>query len=138
MSIYNSGTFTRSSGLISAISKQLRSVTLKPVKKISVKFDPFQENVTETRNFLFHISSPKILSSNTSCVIKTDILCDRSEPIISFFLVNGESVIFKSKNLTALELLQLYNKHITPLAPAEQPASTVLTKSERKAAGRRQ
>ncbi|XP_049964813.1 39S ribosomal protein L53, mitochondrial [Schistocerca serialis cubense] len=138
MSIYNSGTFTRSSGLISAISKQLRSVTLKPVKKISVKFDPFQENVTETRNFLFHISSPKILSSNTSCVIKTDILCDRSEPNISFFLVNGESVIFKSKNLTALELLQLYNKHITPLAPAEQPASTVKTKSERKAAGRRQ
>ncbi|KAJ9594337.1 hypothetical protein L9F63_014254, partial [Diploptera punctata] len=47
---------------------------------------------------------------------------------------NDESVIFKSGNLTNLELLQLYNKHISPLAPVEDTAAVVpKTKSEKKA-----
>jgi large subunit ribosomal protein L53 len=49
MSIPYSGTIKRSAGVISAISKQLKSVTLKPAKKIFVTFDPFHEKVTSTR-----------------------------------------------------------------------------------------
>lgn len=43
------GTLKRSGGIGSAIAKQLRLLNLKPVKKIEVKFDPFKQNVTETR-----------------------------------------------------------------------------------------
>lgn len=43
-----------------------------------------------------------------------------------------KKITLNSGNLTCLELLQLINKHITTLAPAEQPASTVQTKSEKK------
>lgn len=49
MSIYYSGTFTRSAGIISAIAKQLKSVNLKPVKRIEVQFDPFHENAVTAR-----------------------------------------------------------------------------------------
>lgn len=48
MSIPFNGTRTRSKGVISAIAKQLRRLTLKPVKSISVKFDPYH-NALETR-----------------------------------------------------------------------------------------
>jgi large subunit ribosomal protein L53 len=48
--------------------------------------------------------------------------------------VSGESIAFKSGNLSTLELLQLYNKHITPLAPVEETSVKVVkTKSEKKA-----
>lgn len=49
MSVPFSGTLKRSAGIVSAIAKQLRFVNLKPVKKVVVKFDPFNKNVTETR-----------------------------------------------------------------------------------------
>lgn len=49
MSIYYSGTFSRSSGVISAIIKQLNQVNLKPVKKIEVQFDPFHPKALTAR-----------------------------------------------------------------------------------------
>ncbi|XP_063616525.1 large ribosomal subunit protein mL53 [Cydia splendana] len=139
MSIPFSGTLRRSGGVVSAIGKQLRAVNLKAAKRITVKFDPFGNNVTETRNFLHYISSPKIAITNPNCALKTDIVCDRSEPTVDIILTpsiaetaNYKKVTLKSGNLTCLELLQLLNKHISALAPVEQPVSTIQTKSEKK------
>ncbi|XP_045778285.1 39S ribosomal protein L53, mitochondrial [Maniola jurtina] len=139
MSIPYSGTIRRSGGVVSAIGKQLRAVNLKAAKRITVKFDPFGDNVIHTRNFLHYMSSPKISLTNPNCALKTEIVCDRSEPTVDITIVpsiaetaNIKKVTFKSGNLTCLELLQLLNKHITPLAPAEQISTTITTKSEKK------
>ncbi|CAH2236316.1 39S ribosomal protein L53, mitochondrial [Pararge aegeria] len=138
MSIPYSGTIRRSGGVVSAIGKQLRAVNLKAAKRITVKFDPFGDNVVHTRNFLHFMSSPKIILTNPNCVLKTEIVCDRSEPTVDITIVpsiaetaNIKKVTLKSGNLTCLELLQLLNKHITTLAPADQ-ISTTITKSEKK------
>ncbi|XP_015587117.1 39S ribosomal protein L53, mitochondrial [Cephus cinctus] len=122
MSIPASGSFTRSAGLISAIGKQLKTINLKPLKKITVQFDPFYNNIKDTRQFLFYLSTPKILGTNLYCALKTNIVCDRSEPTITFDLVSGDKIVIKSANLSTLELLQQYNKHITPLVPKEEEA----------------
>ncbi|EZA48200.1 hypothetical protein X777_14115 [Ooceraea biroi] len=49
MSVPFSGTLTRSAGVISAIVKQLKLLSLKPVKRIDVRFDPFHGRVKHTR-----------------------------------------------------------------------------------------
>ncbi|KAI8438663.1 hypothetical protein MSG28_011085 [Choristoneura fumiferana] len=49
-----------------------------------------------------------------------------------FKTANLKKVTLKSGNLTCLELLQLLNKHVSALAPVEQPVSTIQTKSEKK------
>lgn len=105
MSIYFSGTFTRSAGLYSAIGKQLKLVNLKPVKKVVYKFDPFQPNVKSIRfvllestvsflldslsyhlrDCMFILSSEKIQSTNPQCVFKTDIV-DNCEPTLAVTL----------------------------------------------------
>lgn len=61
MSIPFSGTFTKSGGLFSAISKQVKLVNLKPVKKVLFKFDPFHDKAAETR--LVHFFYIKIYVS---------------------------------------------------------------------------
>ncbi|KOB74017.1 Mitochondrial ribosomal protein L53 [Operophtera brumata] len=138
MSIPFSGTLRRSGGVVSAIGKQLRGVNLKAAKRITVKFDPFSDNVTHTRNFLHYISSPKISFTNPNCALKTEIVCDRSEPTVDITIVpsisetaNIKKVTLKGGNLTCLELLQLLNKHVSSLAPVEAPVSTIQTKSEK-------
>lgn len=49
MSIPITGSLTRSGGLISAISKNVKLINLKGVKRITVSFDPFGQNVKQTR-----------------------------------------------------------------------------------------
>lgn len=52
--------------------------------------------------------------------------------IFFFFLENGEKVLIKCANLNALEILQLYNKHITVLAPPEPEPAPLRPKKLRK------
>ncbi|XP_018788127.1 PREDICTED: 39S ribosomal protein L53, mitochondrial [Bactrocera latifrons] len=138
MSIPFSGALKRSNGIIAAISKQLKSVNLKGVKRITVTFDPFSENVRSTRDFLSLLSTPKIFLTNPSCVIKTDVVCNRQPSEVKFSLIDSaqekaqvKEVRFLSSNLTTLELLQLLNKHVSTLAPVEEITSKVTTKAEK-------
>ena len=49
MSIKFSGRFSRSGGVVAALAKQIRLMNFRAVKKVTVAFDPFQENVKSTR-----------------------------------------------------------------------------------------
>lgn len=132
MSIPFSGRLTRSAGAISAIAKQIKIMSLQPVSKLTVRFDPFAENVKMTRNLLHYISAPKVTKTNLSCVLKTDIVCDRSEPTVTCDLTNGEKILFKCANLNAIDILKLYNKHISTLAPVVEVEETGIVKKLKK------
>lgn len=49
MSIPFSGALRKSGGVVSAIGKQVKLLNLRAVKRVTVTFDPFHENVTSTR-----------------------------------------------------------------------------------------
>lgn len=49
MSVRFSGTLRRSAGVVSAIGKHVKLINLKGVKRVTVSFDPFLENVRPTR-----------------------------------------------------------------------------------------
>lgn len=49
---------------------------------------------------------------------------------------NTKSVLFKAGHLSPLEVLQLWNKHITPLAIVEDTAAKADTKTGRTKAGK--
>jgi len=64
MSIFTAGSLQRSKGVIDAIFKQLKLVTLKPAKKVVIKFDPFHEKAPETRY------EPQIRPVVATCFLK--------------------------------------------------------------------
>lgn len=119
MSIPYSGTKGRSIGVMAAIIKHLKIINLTPVKRIDFRFDPFHERVKPIRDFQFFISAPRISATNPYCLMKTEVVCDRSEPTITLSLQSGEKVILKTGLLTCLNILELYNKHITSLVPPD-------------------
>lgn len=48
------------------------------------------------RNFVHYLSSSKVSLTNPNCVLKTDIVCDRSEPTVDVSIVPsiaGKSLI---------------------------------------------
>uniref|UniRef100_A0A1I8Q463 Large ribosomal subunit protein mL53 n=1 Tax=Stomoxys calcitrans TaxID=35570 RepID=A0A1I8Q463_STOCA len=138
MSISYSGTLKRSQGIVSAIGKELKRINLKGVNRITVTFDPFAENVKSTRDFLFLLSTPRVVLTNPKCVVKTDVVCNRQPAEVKFSLIQKaqeqlkvKDVRFLSNNLNTLEILQLCNKHISTLAPEEEETTKVLTKAEK-------
>uniref|UniRef100_A0A8D8RYP2 Large ribosomal subunit protein mL53 n=1 Tax=Cacopsylla melanoneura TaxID=428564 RepID=A0A8D8RYP2_9HEMI len=136
MALVFSGSKTKSSGIIQAIIKQRKMLNLKPVKRIVFKFDPFDENCINVRRFMFHFNIRKVLKTNPICSVKTDVVCDRSEPVINVALTNGDSIQFKTSNLNELELFEMFNKHITSLVPKEDEDSKTEVKTKTATAGK--
>ncbi|XP_015909525.1 large ribosomal subunit protein mL53 [Parasteatoda tepidariorum] len=89
---------------------EVKKFHLRPVKKLSFQFDPFHENAKSVRDFLFHISTRRIRKTSDICIIKTDVVNDRSEPTINVELTNGLHILFKCANLSTLDVAREYNK----------------------------
>lgn len=49
MSIRKQGVFTRSAGVLSAITKEIRHLNFKAARRVTVQFDPFHEKAGVTR-----------------------------------------------------------------------------------------
>lgn len=82
---------------------------LRPIKKLNFQFDPFHDNAKTVRDVLYHLSSRKIRKTSETCIIKSEVVCDRSEPLISLELHNGMNVLFKCGNLTPVDIAREFN-----------------------------
>jgi len=88
----------------------LQQSHLKPVKRISVKFDPFDPDSKSIREFLYHVNGYKLRLTNPDCTVRQQVVCDRSEPIIDVDLDNGQKLIFKTRRLKAHEIVEQFNR----------------------------
>ncbi|KAJ6647532.1 hypothetical protein Bhyg_02755, partial [Pseudolycoriella hygida] len=128
----------------SSIVKNIRQINLKGVQRVTITFDPFRDDVKNTRDFLFFLSTPTIVRSNPNCTVKSEIVCDRSPSSIVFSLIPSvqetsklKDIRINSDNLNVLEILQVCNKYVSTLAPKEEPVNVIKTKSEKKAGAKR-
>lgn len=106
---------------------QMKSVNLKPVKKMSFTFDPFHDNVGSIRNVMHFITKPKIKKTNVKCAFKFDVVSDRREPTLKVELNEGKPILFKTQNLTRLELISEFNRLVLPLVKEEEVAKETKT-----------
>nr|XP_054930748.1 uncharacterized protein LOC126538418 isoform X1 [Dermacentor andersoni] len=74
-----------------AVGQAAKALHLEPFKRVTVRIDPFHSNATPVRDFLFHVSTSRVRLTNPECAVKTEVLCDRSEPTIEIALCNGRS-----------------------------------------------
>ncbi|KAK7068566.1 ribosomal protein, L53 [Halocaridina rubra] len=128
----HSGTFLRSAGIYSAIAKNCKILNLKPAKRIEFNFDPFGENVLSTRNVLTYLTQDKVRDTNPKCIIKTNVLCNRANPSINIAFDTGHKLIFKTQNLSTLEVLQLFNRFVSSTVKPEAEVSVPKTKAQKK------
>ncbi|KAK8386292.1 hypothetical protein O3P69_010763 [Scylla paramamosain] len=129
------GSFSRSAGVFSALAKQTKLLNLKPVKRIDFTFDPFADNAIVVRDTLNYFYQEKVRDTNPKCLLKTNIVNDRSEPTIVIKLVDNKKIVFKTNNLNSLEILVKYNELVSSKVKVDEALDTakpVLTKSQKK------
>jgi len=134
MSIYRyHGLVRKPTGFWNDVALTISAVDLRPVQRISYKYDPFCKSANQVRDVSFYLSHPKVRETNFKCVFKTTIVSDQSEPEVVCKLENGKELKFKADNLTALEILEELNSITHPLLPPpEEPVTIVSTKSQKK------
>ncbi|KAM4688040.1 large ribosomal subunit protein mL53 [Discoglossus pictus] len=80
-------------------------LVLKSVKKIAVRFCPFESNVRSAREFLDAINAKKVRSTNINCEVTTDVRHDKSEPVVDILFADGEKMVIKTANVTSKEMI---------------------------------
>ena len=80
------------------------------------------------------MSYRSVKSTNLKCLFKTDIRSDFSAPEMKVDLNDGRTIRFKSSTLTALELINEFNKIVLPLVVIKDEGITE-TKAAKLAAG---
>jgi hypothetical protein len=135
MSVFRrQGLVRKPGGLLYFLGQQLKLVDLRPVKRITYKFDPFHPNTKDFRALMFHMSSLKVRETNYNCTFKTEVLSDMSEPLMLCKLENGTQIKFEASNLTNLEILEALNRITHPLLPPPEDLTVEApkTKSQKK------
>ena len=106
--------------LLIAYNKERRNLQLKPFKRLHFQFDPFHPRVASIREFLTNINTKQARKTNPKCTFRTDILSGQEEPVVTCYLENGKKIIFKTSNLTLLELLQHFNQFTVQFTETEE------------------
>ncbi|XP_028819194.1 large ribosomal subunit protein mL53 [Denticeps clupeoides] len=93
------------------------SVVLKAVRRISVRFCPFESNVRATREFLVLVGSEKARSTNMNCEVTVEARHDRSPPLVQVTFADGENLVMKGANLSSQEMLSALKSRCTARDP---------------------
>jgi len=102
-----------------------RNANLQPVSKVTYTFDPIKENIHSLRNFMFMWNSKKVRATNIKMIVKTEIVDDRRDPIITFDLNDGRQLEIRTGNLTELEIATIVNSYLLPLVKEEELSEVV-------------
>jgi len=121
---------------LGALALEQKKINLYPVSRITVKFDPLNPKNRDIREFIFLLSTPGVRDTNINCRIKTEVVCDHSEPEFNCDLVNGTKLRFKAGNLDAIDIVRELNKILAPLQlpppPPEVTNKVIKLKSKRR------
>lgn len=87
--------------------QEVLDFSLKNIKRVEVKFDPFHPNAISVREFLAATSSRKSIRTNPTCVSKVQVVSDNSDPLVTVQFNNGHKLVLNSKYLESSHLVKL-------------------------------
>lgn len=85
----------------------LSGFSLKNLKRLEVKFDPFHPNAANVREFYQGATGKKALRTNPECITKAEIVSDRSDPLVTVQFVDNHKLVLNSKYLESNHILDL-------------------------------
>uniref|UniRef100_A0A6G1SNA8 Large ribosomal subunit protein mL53 n=1 Tax=Aceria tosichella TaxID=561515 RepID=A0A6G1SNA8_9ACAR len=86
---------------------ELLGYSLKNIRRLEVKFDPFHPNSPNVREFWAGITDRKALKTNPELITKATIVSDQSDPLVTVHFVDNHKLVINGKYLESGHFLQL-------------------------------
>lgn len=77
--------------------KEVLGYSLKNIRRLEVKFDPFHPNAPNVREFWWGITHFKRLKSNQELVTKAQVVSDGSDPIVTVQFRDNHKLVINGK-----------------------------------------
>lgn len=87
--------------------KEVYQLSLKNIKRLEVKLDPFHPNALNVREFYQGVTGKHRLKSNPECITKAVIVCDQSDPLVTVQFQNNHKLVLNSKYLESGHIVRL-------------------------------
>lgn len=89
------------------------SLSLKNIKRLEVKFDPFHPNASSVRTFYSGVTTKKRLKSNPECIFRAEIVDDNTDPLVTVQFKDDHKLILNGKYLEPSHFVQLIREFET-------------------------
>lgn len=90
---------------------ELSSFTLKNIKRIEAKFDPFNPNASSVREFFQEVTSRRRLKQSPEIVTRSRVVCDNSDPLVTIQFVNNHKLVLNAKHLDTSHIVKLIKQY---------------------------
>ncbi|XP_059150002.1 large ribosomal subunit protein mL53-like isoform X2 [Physella acuta] len=97
----------------------------------AVELVPSTHAGTTKRDVASTLHLPDVLETNVGTAVKFDIRSDRIEPQIDVEFNDGEKLIFKTGNLSHLEILDYLYEYVDEKDPKKHEGPELVTKSSK-------
>lgn len=81
--------------------------SLKNIKRLEVKFDPFHKNAASVREFYQGATIKKRLKTNVECLTRAQVVCDNSDPLVIVQFKNDHKLVINSKYLESNHIVKI-------------------------------
>ena len=86
---------------------ELLGYSLKNIRRLEVKFDPFHPNAPNVREFWAGVTDRKALKTSPELVTKATIVSDQSDPLVTVQFVDNHKLVINGKYFESGHFLQI-------------------------------
>lgn len=86
---------------------EVKNFSLKHIKRLEVKFDPFHPNAASIREFYYGVATKKRLKTNIECITRAQVVSDRSDPLVTVQFQDDHKLVINSKYLESNHIVKL-------------------------------
>lgn len=90
--------------------KALAGYSLKNIKRIELKFDPFHQNALNVREFWAGVTDYKQLKTNKQVITKAQVVSDGSDPLVTVHYVDNHKLVLNGKHMESSHFLEVIEK----------------------------
>lgn len=84
--------------------------SLRNIKRLEVKFDPYHPNAVSIREFYQGATSKKILKTNKEIITKATIVSDLSDPLVTVEFADSHKLVLNGKYLESNHIVKLIKR----------------------------
>lgn len=81
--------------------------SLKNIKRLEVKFDPFHPNAPNIREFYFGATGKQPLKTNLECITRAQVVADGSDPLVTVQFQDNHKLVLNGKYLESGHVIKL-------------------------------
>lgn len=87
--------------------REIFNFSLKNIKRLDVRFDPFHPNAGNVREFYQGATIKKFLKTNPECITGATVVSDRSDPLVTVQFRNNHKLVINSRHLESGHIARL-------------------------------